>query len=296
MVTENNSHTNDKPTLMKFTPERSGEWFAKPRELVSVIGTGLIEICFPPTCVFCHGVMEIEKRSIFTSSTDSCHSHCRTLGSGFCAECRSLIERSAIRHACYRCGQVLPPVELVGMETCVECQVRPSPISRMFLLGAYQQVLREAVVASKRMGYLPLAANLGDLLGLKIREAFDGTPIGAVTYVPSHWSRRLRRAGTPTLELASRVARVIGSPLVPLLKCVRRTEKQGMLTDRERRKNVQGAFVARKGYALREQRILVVDDVWTTGSTLREAAEQLRQGYDAEIFAAVVARAVGTHS
>ena len=272
---------------------------AKPADIAlgalgfaSQFGNGVTDLCFPPTCVFCHGVMDWEREII----RDRTAAAVEPLGGGFCVECRSLIAKSAIHHACRYCGQVLPASEVTGITTCKGCSKQPGPIERVVALGAYQQVLREAVVASKRMGYSALSANLGDLLGLKIREAFDGLRMGAVTYIPSHWSRRLRRGGVPTIELARRVARVIDCPCVPLLTCVRRTEKQGMLTDKQRRKNVQGAFIARKGYALKEPRILIVDDVWTTGSTVREAAKGLRQGYDAEVYAAVVARAVGTHT
>lgn len=291
------------------------------------LGLGLTELCFPPTCVFCHGVME--------AGAGFCVPCDDGLGpaNGFCVDCRRLIRQVGIRHSCLRCGRQIPAIGTVGVqwpklnaetdsadsltesnefreevlmrpqlkggiggEFCEDCKDNPGPIERVFVLGAYREALREAVVACKRMGYQPLAANLGDLLALKIKVGFDVQAIGAVTYVPSHWTRRLRRGGSPTVELARRVAKVLDRPFVPLLKCLRRTEKQGMLTDKERRTNVRGAFVARKGYALRERRILVVDDVWTTGSTLLEAADQLRRGYDAEVFAAVVARAVGSHS
>ena len=287
------------------------ERFPRSRNFLRSLNLGLMDLCFPPTCVFCHGVMGagagFQRNSAGPFSP----------ASGLCLECRRLITQTAIPYSCLRCGRQIPsflkagkliPGEGVtgsnevlsavdlGGELCGECEQKSGAIDRVFVLGMYREVLREAVVTYKRMRYLPLAANLGDLLGLKIRESFDARAIGAVTYVPSHWTRRLRRGGVPTLEMAQRVARVLDRPFVPLLKCLRRTEKQGMLTDKQRRTNVRGAFVARKGYALRERRILVVDDVWTTGSTLLEAAEQLSQGYDAEVFAAVIARAVGTHT
>lgn len=286
------------------------ESFPRSRKFLHALSLGLTELCFPPTCVFCHGVMDAG------AGFQKVSGGALSPASGLCLDCRRLISQAAIRHSCLRCGRQIPetsntgqpvpeaslanpgtgPGAGLGDRVCEECEKKPGAIDRVFVLGMYREVLRESVVACKRMGYQPLAANLGDLLGLKIKECFDARAIGAVTYVPSHWTRRLRRGGVPTLEMARRVARVLDRPFVPLLKCLRRTEKQGMLTDKQRRTNVRGAFVARKGYALRERRILVVDDVWTTGSTLLEAAEQLSQGYDAEIFAAVIARAVGTHT
>lgn len=155
--------------------------------------------------------------------------------------------------------------------------------------------MREAVVAAKRLSFQPLTLALGEMLGERVREAWGAVPIGAVTFVPSHWMRRWGRGGCPAELLAVQVGRVIEAPVIPLLRSRRRTAKQGTLGDAERRTNVRGAFRVKKGYALLAPRVLVVDDVWTTGATLQEAARVIRQGYDAEVFAAVVARAIGTH-
>jgi predicted amidophosphoribosyltransferase len=181
-------------------------------------------------------------------------------------------------------------------QICPQCDKAKSSIDRLVVLGEYREILREAVIACKRMSFSPLAANLGDLIAFKIREVAKPSDFGAVTYVPSHWYRRMKRGGVPTCEIARRVASGLGVPLANLLTINRQTAKQGMLGDRERRENVSGAFGVKKGYALRAPRILVVDDVWTTGSTIREVAKQLRQRYDAEIWATVVARAIGSHA
>jgi predicted amidophosphoribosyltransferase len=291
---------------------------------------GMTDFCFPPTCVFCQGPFDRrphesgrsrelsaspgERSPYFQVSAENC-------GKDLCNACLKLFLHHAGESTCRHCGHVIPhlprPITLpsghnhspekrvapahserespLRPDICLECSKDPGHVQRVFVLGPYRKALREAVVACKRMGFLPLAANLGELLGLRIRDSFDAKSIGAVTYIPAHWTRRLRRGGIPTREICHRVASVIGVPVLPLLAMTRRTAKQGMLSDKERRRNVRGAFKVKKGYALRQRRILIVDDVWTTGSTLREAAEQLCQGYDAEILAAVVARAVGTH-
>ena len=291
---------------------------------------GMTDFCFPPTCVFCQGPFARRwaenGRSHELSASSSkqslfFHASAENCGKGLCNACLKLFLHHAGAATCRHCGHMIPnlpkpstlpnghnqlPETFVAPGQsdresplrpyiCLDCAKDPGQVQRVFVLGPYREALREAVVACKRMGYLPLAANLGELLGLRIRDAFDAKSIGAVTYIPAHWTRRIRRGGIPTREICHRVAAVIDVPVLPLLTMTRRTAKQGMLTDKERRRNVRGAFKVKKGYALRQRRILIVDDVWTTGSTLREAADQLCQGYDAEILAAVVARAVGTH-
>jgi predicted amidophosphoribosyltransferase len=95
--------------------------------------------------------------------------------------------------------------------------------------------------------------------------------------------------------MAIEVGRRLRLPVRPLLRAVRRTRKQGTLTDLERHANVRGAFALKARYAQSGRRVLVVDDVWTTGSTLREAARVLRAATASDVYAAVVARAVGQH-
>ena len=92
------------------------------------------------------------------------------------------------------------------------------------------------------------------------------------------------------------MAGVLGVPMVSLLTAKRRARKQGMLGDSERRENVLDAFRAKNGYASRWRSVLVVDDVWTTGSTLREAARTLIAAGHEHVVAAVVARAMGERS
>ncbi len=166
----------------------------------------------------------------------------------------------------------------------------------MIALGAYRDALREAVIACKRMTFAPLAMALGRLLAQKLAKELETTPLDAVTFIPSHWTRRVQRGGLPTQLIADQIGNQLRVPVVSLLRARRRTAKQGMLEDAERRQNVRDAFRAIKGYALPQRRVLIVDDVWTTGSTMREAARVLEQQYQVEVLAAVVARAVGTHT
>lgn len=252
---------------------------------------GLSELCFPPACVLCHGPFE-------RGGTQSDAGASRSL----CRECDASLLATAAASACDRCARPQPPRSATSPESsenalwlCPPCRKGRSKIDRAVALGTYRDVMREAVVAAKRRVCQPLALGLGEMLGERVRTAWGAMPVGAVTFIPSHWTRRFHRGGCPAQLLARQVGRAVGAPVLPLLRCTRRTAKQGMLDDASRGINVRGAFAAKKSYALLMPRVLVVDDVWTTGSTLQEAAGVIRQAYRAEVFAAVVARAVGTH-
>lgn len=271
---------------------------------------GLSELCFPPACVLCHGPLEIKPLPAYRSGN-----------SALCPDCDASLLATAAVAACDRCARPQPPRAANDAppqsttrraaadedphgaaashsgepNLCPPCRKGRSKIDRTVALGMYRDVMREAVIAAKRRAFQPLALGLGELLGERVRSALGATPIGAVTFIPSHWTRRFHRGGCPAQLLARQVGRAIGAPVLPLLRCTRRTAKQGTLGDADRGINVRGAFTAKKNYALLVPRVLVVDDVWTTGSTLQEAAGVIRQAYDAEVFAAVVARAIGTH-
>lgn len=291
---------------------------------------GLAELCYPPTCVLCHGPLGLEDRppqaiatqesaaekkpaEDFTAEDFTAEAVPAQGPRSLCGGCRATLRATAAEWACDRCSRPQPPVSvplcsgeqedalsILGGGTarhrlCPWCRKRSGEIQRSVALGMYRDVMREAVVAAKRLSFQPLTLALGEMLGHRVRQAWGAVPIGAVTFIPSHWTRRWGRGGCPAQLLANQVGRVIEAPVMPILRSCRKTAKQGTLGDGERRTNVCGAFSAKKGYALLAPRVLVVDDVWTTGATLEEAARVIRQGYDAEVFAAVIARAIGTH-
>jgi predicted amidophosphoribosyltransferase len=296
------------------------------RQLGTAVGTGIVDFCFPPTCAFCLG--DLSHRGRVDDNRPGgglCH-QCRRLIEAVaiphgCHRCGIAIPNFAGTSgpvSRQRPGQGDGESQLIGIDRvaakeresidespaadrqlrlCASCAAdsESGPLGRLFVLGAYREILREGVIACKRSGFVPLASNLGQLLALRIASETDVGQYAAVTHVPSHWTRRLRRGNVPARELAAAVARQLRIPLLPLLVNRRRTAKQGTLSDADRKVNVRGAFAVKKGYALNRRRVLVIDDVWTTGSTLREAAERLSVGYRVEVDAGVVARAVGTH-
>lgn len=131
---------------------------------------------------------------------------------------------------------------------------------------------------------LPLARELGDLateafcdprMEIPLREKWPLVP------VPLHWSRQRERQFNQAQEIARAVSRATGLPLVSLLKRVRRTETQTRLSRQERLKNLKGAFAIRWWHraALRKRPpgSILVDDVFTTGSTVDACAKVLRK-------------------
>jgi ComF family protein len=179
---------------------------------------------------------------------------------------------------------------------CSECRRRPVRVTGSVRVGPYR-------VGSYcgPLGHLLRAykyhrrEELEPLLGGWLAEVVEAAPwrnrVEAVVPVPTHWRRRIMRPFYPAERLASFVAKRMGLPLVPILRRTRTGPKQIGLSYTNRVINVHGAFAVRPGVSLDNTRLLIVDDVKTTGATINECARVLRRAGAAELYAAFVVRA-----
>lgn len=115
--------------------------------------------------------------------------------------------------------------------------------------------------------------------------------VEAIVAVPTHWKHRLGRPFYAAEVLAAAVAKRTLLPMALVLRRVRAGPHQIGLSYMERLNNVRGAFSLRRGAALKDARILLIDDVRTTGATTEECAKVLRRSGAAEVYSAVVVTA-----
>lgn len=133
----------------------------------------------------------------------------------------------------------------------------------------------------------PLATPLGDYLSraLPLDEPFD-----AVVPAPLHWRRRFARGFNQAALIAKQVAMRRGIPMLHALRRVRATRSQTGLTNAKRRQNVAGAFRVRKRHPVTGLRILLIDDVMTTGATGSACASVLKRAGARSVTLLTVAR------
>ncbi|HEX4150018.1 MAG TPA: phosphoribosyltransferase family protein [Pirellulales bacterium] len=161
-------------------------------------------------------------------------------------------------------------------------------------LGDYRSALRSAALRLKHRGQEPLAAALAELLWQGFGEELAAVGFDTVLNTPMHWRRRLRRRTNSPELLAESLARRLGIEHLPrCLACCRLRQSQDMLTRSQRFANVRGAFDVRRGYQLGGARLLVVDDVMTTGATAGELARVLKRAGAATVWIVVLARSAG---
>ncbi len=173
---------------------------------------------------------------------------------------------------------------------CGDCLREPPPFDRAAALGTYEGSLRKLIHLLKYGRMRPLGAVLGRALAERTAEA--GIEADAVIPVPLHWRRRLSREFNQAAEIARGLAAARGISCKPSwLRRTKATAAQAGLSDEERGRNVRGAFGVAAAAELRGLRVLLVDDVMTTGSTLAACARAVRRAGAKSAAAAVAARA-----
>lgn len=204
---------------------------------------------------------------------------------------------------------LLPLVDLLAPPRCAACDARlrgravfcaacaPSVIPAIPFVAdgvaafaLYGGAVSEALRRLKYGGRADLAGPLGHLARRAARAA--SLRADAVVPVPLHPARLAERGYNQAALLAMEVAEELEVPLWPrALRRVRPTAQQARLDRTARRHNVAGAFAVRSPEAVAGRRLLLIDDVCTTGATLAACAEALRTAGAAKVTALVVARA-----
>jgi ComF family protein len=233
-------------------------------------------------------------------------SDCRLCGSPLvnisrlpvCRPCLSDV-RPITDGVCSVCGErVFSPYALSAGETrCGLCRRLEPPFVRAVAYGSYDGGLRELIHLLKYEQVRPAAVVLGRMLAEAVRRLEPGWnehPVMVVP-VPLH-ARKLRQRGFNQSELIAHHAIKLGAGSGRLvlhsrvLERRRETHSQIGLTRHQRRENLRGSLTVTRPEEISGREILLVDDVFTTGTTVSECARVLRRAGASRVFVATVAR------
>jgi ComF family protein len=180
---------------------------------------------------------------------------------------------------------------------CLLCQRADPPFERAVAYGSYEGGLRDLIHVLKFQQVRPAAAVLGRLLAETIANLEQAMPVGAIVVVPVPlYTRRQAQRGFNQAEMIAKNALKRLSRLKRFELCTgvllrrRETGSQIGLTRHQRRENLRGAFAVSDPARILNRDVLLVDDVYTTGTTASECARVLRRAGAARVWVATVAR------
>ncbi|WP_338809244.1 phosphoribosyltransferase family protein [Neisseria leonii] len=207
-----------------------------------------------------------------------------------CAVCTACL--ADLRHLARPAAQFCPQCggRGNGSTPCGSCQKKPPPLAHLHASFFYEPPLAGILHQYKHLGKIDLAAALCGMMLACPPAHLAASPPDAVLAMPLSRTRRIERGFNQCDLLAEAVSRRFSLPLLPHGAVFRRpTPPQSTLPYAERRKNVHGIFRAEPN--VKNRKILIIDDVFTSGSTIFELARTLRQAGAAEISGWVLAQA-----
>lgn len=226
--------------------------------------TALIELVYPPRCPSCSRL---------------------TVDGDFCSRCARLLPAIG-PHICRRCGKPAA----AAVDDCRECRGRPLNFDNARAVWVYENLARDVIHAYKFANQKSLAPALAryllPLLGSNVLTTI------LITWVPLTKGKTWRRGYNQAKLLAVNLAEQTGLPAAALLRRNRTTEDQNRLSGQARSANVKGAFSPIDPARTAGAAIILVDDVYTTGSTANECSKALIAAGAASVHVVTLARTV----
>ena len=229
-------------------------------------------IFFPSLCKLCSNLLEIPREKIVCRS---CLQVIQPHRTSYCLSCGKFFSGSGEPHYCRRCVEQRPAFSY--HRSC----------------GLYTGKLKDIILLYKYRGFSVLGEFLAEFIVRSLgKEESLWWKTDAIIPVPLHSEKEKERGFNQAQILAKELARRKQIPLIgdQLVK-VKRTLPQTSLEAKERENNLKGAFEVRDREKIRGKIVLLVDDVFTTGSTLQECSLALKAAGALEVRALTVAQA-----
>ncbi|MCR4431684.1 MAG: ComF family protein [Tepidanaerobacteraceae bacterium] len=230
------------------------------------IADGILDVLFPPEpyCTVCAKKLETGERYI-------------------CSACEKRLA-PILPPVCKKCGRPLDTDSL-----CRDCRTNERTFVQARSFGHYDGVLKELIHLFKYGGRRELARLLGGRM-VGTLAVLSWPDFDYIVPVPLHAGRERERGFNQAYLLASVVSRSSGVPIYRGLIRVKPTEHQTFLDKTLRKKNLEGAFKVENKSRIEGKTLLLIDDVYTTGSTVDECARTIKNAGADSVFVLTCAR------
>lgn len=207
-----------------------------------------------------------------------------------CPECFSSI-KDVKHNICKICSK---PLASEYVDVCQECRERKKTYFEYIkAAGFYESPLKELIHFFKFNQKKSAGKILGDFILSRINNRFFDN-MDFITFVPLSKKTEQERNFNHTRELALYISKKTGIKVLDTVKKIKETEDQSSLKREERLKNLKDAFDIKEDIKEKiiKKNIIIIDDIYTTGSTINEVARVLKENCAKDIFGLVVARAL----
>lgn len=181
---------------------------------------------------------------------------------------------------CKICGKFIKFSK--GRIICADCSNAKPPFIMAKAVGPYEGLIREILQKFKYQGMQSLAEPMGRLMALEALKHKEYLQSNIITFVPLSTKRLKERGYNQSQLLASELGKFLQMPVWELLEKVADTEAMAKLTKEQRLKNLAHAFKIKK--QVQFQKAILVDDVYTTGSTVSLCCRELFKGGIKEVY------------
>lgn len=204
-----------------------------------------------------------------------------------CETCVVSLKKIA-KPCCKRCGNPFPVHWRVRV--CSECHLGKTPLTKIRSVYYYEDLVKTMVRDAKFSRKVKLLCFFAEEMYVLARNEFPSN-VQALVPVPLHRSREWERTFNQAERVAAEMSRYWGVPVWDVLRKIQKTKSQSSLSEGARRKNLQGVFVC-KNAARIPRSVVLIDDVMTTGTTLRECSRTLRRAGVKRVYGLTIARVV----
>ncbi len=235
--------------------------------------TGVVNSLFYSECIHCDNILK------------------EFVSKGLCRDCWNTIP-SIQPPMCVLCG--IPFQENLTKESlphrCSDCIENPPAYDSVRSYGAYRGKLKDGIHSFKYDGNKAAGKELGKLLYITFSRYTKFGGVDFITFAPLHHKRKKERGFDQASILGKELSDRTGLSFKRFLRRIKNTKPQTELTKAQRKKNVRGAFSPVNKRKLEGRDLLIVDDVYTTGATLRECSKELKEAGAEKILVLTVAR------
>jgi ComF family protein len=246
----------------------------RPAGYVRKIIDGLLNLAYPETCFLC---------SVPVARQQDC---------GICDNCwQKAIALKILPPRCSSCGLPFYSFEEDSEHLCSDCIKKMPPYAGARSFSHYSAEMSLVIQELKFRGRRNLAGLLAPLLAEAFSDSWSRDEFDLIVPIPLHPKRKRDRGYNQAELLAVSLARLVAIPYCKALRRIRSTLPQIGLTVAQRSENVRAAFYCPIPQHISKRRVLLIDDVMTTGATVESAAQALADAGAWRVSILTVARA-----